>query len=116
MKKKGCGKMQNTFEEKKRMDTGKVFVGGQTMSSGRHCLTIEERGILTASGVLDVGAVTEEGICATTQLGDLHIRGSNLKVVRLDSSTGELVLSGEIQALSYVQNHPSRSLLSKLFR
>lgn len=116
MEKKGCVDMQNLFEEKKRTPSAQQTVSNRTMTSGRHCLTIEERGILTATGVLDVGTVTDEGISATTQLGELHIRGNNLKVVRLDSATGELVLSGEIQALSYTEARQARSLLAKLFR
>ncbi len=81
-----------------------------------HVLCLEERTRLTATGVTDVGAVTEEGVSASTRAGMLHVRGKGLKVVRLDAATGELELAGEVQAISYAAEQHSQSWLARLFR
>lgn len=81
-----------------------------------HTVCLEDRKNLTVTGVTDVGEVTPEGVSAATPWGELHVRGTGLKVIRLDSATGELVISGEIQALSYTEETRSRSWFSRLFR
>ena len=81
-----------------------------------HVLCLKERTRLTATGVMDVGTVTEDGISAATKAGTLHVRGKGLKVIRLDAATGELELAGEVQAVSYVDEQRHRSWLARLFR
>ena len=85
-------------------------------SAGENTLVVEGRRKLFVTGVADVDAVTDEGVRASTQLGILLIRGKGIRVVRLDSSTGALELSGEIQSVSYAGEQRSRSWLARLFR
>ena len=68
---------------------------------GTHRLVLEERGILTATGVSNVDSFDDTVIVAYTDLGELTIRGENL----------------QISAMIYTDNQPkSAGILKKLFR
>ena len=82
-----------------------------------HSLILEDRKALTVTGVLDVGSFDEQVVVASTDHGDLVIRGSGLEISRLNVETGELVLSGEVVSVTYTESVSGKNgLFSKLFR
>lgn len=82
-----------------------------------HSLILENRKMLTLTGVSDVDSFDEQTVIAYTDYGELTVHGKNLHINKLSLETGELALDGEIVSLSYT-DHQSNSggLLSKLFR
>ncbi|HEX2985859.1 MAG TPA: sporulation protein YabP [Caproiciproducens sp.] len=81
-----------------------------------HNLIVENRKALTATGVSNVDSFDEQTIVAYTDLGELIIRGSQLKINKLNIETGELNLSGDIVSLSYSDNKPAGGFFSRLFK
>lgn len=82
-----------------------------------HNLIMEERRSLTVTGVTDIERFDEEEVVVCTDLGELSIRGEGLHLNKIDVADGELLVEGEIDALSYSDKEPIRGgFLSKLFR
>ena len=82
-----------------------------------HNLVLEDRRMLTVSGVSDVDSFDEETVVVFTDLGELTVRGSNLHINRLSVDVGELTVEGNIAALIYSDEAPrSGGFFSKVFR
>lgn len=82
-----------------------------------HNLVLEDRRMLTVSGVSDVDSFDEETVVVFTDLGELTIRGSNLHINRLSVEVGELTVEGNIAALIYSEDAPkSGGFFSRVFR
>lgn len=82
-----------------------------------HNITLKDRCCLTVTGVTDVDSFDEVAIVAYTDIGELTIKGEELKINRLNTETGELNVEGKISSLSYLDEEPAaRSFFSKVFR
>lgn len=87
------------------------------MSAMPHNVVLEDRKLLTVSGVADVDSFDEETVIIFTDLGELTVRGSNLHINRLSVEVGELTMEGNISALIYSDEAPkSGGFFSKVFR
>lgn len=83
-----------------------------------HNIILEDRRVLTVSGVSDVDSFDEETVMLYTELGELTIRGSDLHMNKLNVETGDVSIEGNISSLSYQDETPRSSggFMSKLFR
>lgn len=83
-----------------------------------HNIIMENRKLLTISGVNDVDSFDEELIVLFTELGQLSIKGKNLHISQLNVDTGELNMTGEIIALFYNDEQPKGkgTFISRVFK
>ncbi len=83
-----------------------------------HNIILEDRRMLTVSGVSDVDSFDEQTVMLYTELGELTIRGSDLHMNKLNVETGEVYIEGNISSLSYQEEAPRSSggFMGKLFR
>ena len=81
-----------------------------------HTMLLDNRKVLTVSGVSNVDSFDEQTVVAYTDYGELLISGTHLKIDKLSVETGELIVHGEISALTYSENKPSGSVFSRLFK
>lgn len=82
-----------------------------------HNIILEERRVLTVSGVQDIDSYDEQSVIAFTELGELTIKGENLHINKIDVQTGELNMEGEIWELSYSElQKKQQGFFSRLFR
>ena len=82
-----------------------------------HNCILEDRRTLSVSGVNDVDSFDEQTIVASTDAGELTIRGEKLHITRLSLEIGELQVEGNIAALSYTDTVPKNAgFFSKVFR
>ena len=82
-----------------------------------HNVILEDRRILTISGVQDIDSYDEQSVVAFTELGELTIKGEGLHINKIDVQTGELNVEGEIWELCYSNLQKSQQgLFSRLFR
>ena len=89
---------------------------GESGASAQNVI-LKERKTLTSTGVSNVDSFNEETVVAYTALGEMTIRGRQLKIQRLDVQAGELTVEGEILSLHYTDNQPaSAGFFKKLFR
>lgn len=80
-----------------------------------HMLTLDNRRMLTLSGVEDVPGFDEQSV--TVKLSDctLVIKGDSLHISRLSLDTGDVAIDGKISSMQYL-GASSGSLRSRLFR
>ena len=83
-----------------------------------HHIILEEREQLSVSGVEAVESFDENTIVMYTSRGTLVVRGEGLHIEKLSLDGGDLRVEGEIDSLSYEDDHRERGggLLSRLFR
>ena len=82
-----------------------------------HNLVLEDRRLLTVSGVSDVDSFDEETVIVFTDSGELTVRGSDLHINRLSVEMGELTVEGRISALVYSEDTPKNGgFFSRVFR
>ncbi|NLB37226.1 MAG: sporulation protein YabP [Clostridiales bacterium] len=82
-----------------------------------HNLILEDRRLLTVSGVSDVDSFDEQTVVIFTDKGELTVRGKDLHINKLSVEIGELLMEGQIVSLTYSDEQPKSSgFLSKVFR
>ncbi|WP_160690152.1 sporulation protein YabP [Clostridium sp. C2-6-12] len=89
------------------------------IDENRSNLTLESRKKLILSGVMEVLSFDEQKIDMTTKLGNLTIKGEELKMNKLDVQNGDVIIVGSIAAMIYngkVSKKSNESIISKLFK
>jgi len=82
-----------------------------------HNLILEDRRLLTVSGVSDVDSFDEQTVVIFTDKGELTVRGRDLHINKLSVEIGELLMEGQIVSLTYSDEQPKSSgFFSKVFR
>ena len=85
---------------------------------GFHNLILENRNVLSLTGVTDVDTFDEKSIVLYTQLGELTIQGKDLHINSMSVETGNLSVEGDIWALVYGDKDKRKAptFFSKLFK
>lgn len=82
-------------------------------------LNLESRRKLTISGVAEVISFDELKIDLTTSLGNLTIKGEELKMNKLDVQNGDVIIEGSIASMIYngkATKKSNESIIKRLFR
>jgi sporulation protein YabP len=82
-------------------------------------LNLENRKKLTISGVIEVISFDELKIDLTTNLGNLTIKGEDLKMNKLDVQNGDVIIEGNVGYMVYngkVAKKSDESIIKRLFR
>jgi len=66
-----------------------------------HSLILKERSFLTVSQVADVDTFDERKIVLLTNEDVIEVEGENLHIQKLDVSSGDLAIEGEIFSIFY---------------
>ena len=80
-----------------------------------HSLILENRSVLSLTGVTDVACFDEQTVNVFTDYGQLIIKGSGLHISRLSLETGEVTIDGSVSSLLYSSSQ-QKGILSKLFK
>lgn len=88
--------------------------------SFNHGITLAERKNIVVTGVKKIESFDSEEFLMDTTLGFLHIKGSELEIIKLDTYQGNVSIKGKIDSLMYMDNGINKSkeetFLSKLFK
>ena len=87
----------------------------KTAAQTPHRLTMDDRRNLWMTGVAEVVSFDEEEVSIRTVQGLLSVRGSALKVDKLEKTTGELTISGQVTSLEYEEPDGRSGFWSRLF-
>lgn len=82
-------------------------------------LILENRRRLSLSGVVEVISFDEQKIDLTTSLGNLTIKGEDLKMNKLDVQNGDVIIIGSISSMVYNGGYVKKSkesIISRLFK
>lgn len=84
-------------------------------AKGKATVSLTDRSFLSLSAVDEVLRF-DEGLVSLSVLGaTLAVSGSELSIVKLSLESGEVNISGRINALVYSDEQPKKGFLSKLF-
>lgn len=72
-----------------------------SMTEKRSSIGLEDRKTLTLTGVLEVINFDEQKILLNTTLGTLTLKGSGLKMKKLDVQNGDVIIQGYINSMAY---------------
>ena len=81
-----------------------------------HRITLDQRRRLTISGVEEVESFDESSVVMRTNQGALLIHGSSLHIEKLSLDGGEVLVQGEVDALTYEEELSQGGFFSRLFR
>lgn len=83
-----------------------------------HCVHMDDRSLLSVTGVTELGCFNEREVLLMTEAGGMTIEGTGLHITKLDLDSGQIMLEGEIDAVAYDDEAPARkgSLLARVFR
>ncbi len=84
----------------------------------QHKITMENRNVLTITGITDIDSFDEKEMILYTQMGELTITGRELHINAISIETGDMSIEGDIWSLQYGDKDKQSpvSLLGKLFR
>ena len=89
-------------------------------ASFNHGITLAERKNIVVTGVKKRESFDSEEFMMDTTLGSLHIKGSELEIIKLDTYQGNVSIKGKIDSLIYmdtaVTKNKEESFLGKLFK
>lgn len=80
-----------------------------------HKLTLNERSVLTMTGVTEVASFDEAAVILHTSLGTLVVQGRGLQLKQLSLDGGQVAVEGTISALSYEEPRQPGGWLRRLF-
>lgn len=81
-----------------------------------HRVVLDQRRRLTISGVEEVESFDEGSVVMRTNQGALLIHGSSLHIEKLSLDGGEVLVQGEVDALTYEEELSQGGFFSRLFR
>ncbi|WP_407383309.1 YabP/YqfC family sporulation protein [Ruminococcus sp.] len=87
----------------------------ENMTKKPHILTLDNRRLLTLTGVEDVSGFDEQTINVKLSEATLVVKGASLHISKLNLESGDVVIDGQISSLQYL-GASSGSLRSRLFR
>lgn len=79
-----------------------------------HKLVLNERKLLTVTGVTEVVSFDDTSVIAQTELGTLVVQGKDLQLKTLLPEGGQVMVEGSIGSLVYEEPRPAGSLWRRL--
>ena len=70
-------------------------------SNLNHNIIMENRSKISISGVEDVDSFDEQTVILFTSAGLLTVRGRNFHINKLSVDSGEVVIEGDVESLTY---------------
>ena len=83
--------------------------------TAQHSINLDNRENLSITGVTDVDEFNEQEILVICQSDELTIKGELLHIEELSIDTGNLIVSGIINSLSYSEKVSGNSIIKRLF-
>lgn len=82
-----------------------------------HCVHLDNRELLSVTGVRDVGSFNDCEVTLLTDAGGMTVEGAGLHVTKLDLDDGQVVIEGDVCAVVYEEDVPGKrtSLLKRIF-
>ena len=96
-----------------KMQDQRLLEGGRLRS---HSIHIDDRRLMSVSGVKDVDSFNEQFVQLLTEAGELRIEGADLHITKLNLDEGQIMLEGEITAMEYAEAEERGSLFGRIFR
>ena len=81
-----------------------------------HNIILESRTNLVLSGVCDVRSYNDSEILLVTSMGGLIISGTSLKIIKVNTDSGDAQVTGKIRTMQYTDVQGEKGFFKKLFK
>lgn len=89
----------------------------KTVKGQNHIFHMENRQKLDITGVIKVMNFSEEQINLNTIMGQMIIKGRDMKINKLNVDNGDMCIEGEVVSINYVNKSvDGESIFKKLFK
>ena len=88
----------------------------ENVANRPHTLSLDNRHILSLSGVTDVQGFDEETVNIVTTLGVLIVKGRSLHISKLSLETSEVVIDGEVSSMHYLAGSEKKGIMARIFK
>lgn len=89
----------------------------KNITNGEHSLYMMGRKTMTLSGIKDVVSFEENCMKIISNMGNILIRGSNIKIGSFNTDTGDMQLEGRFTAVVYLdENGEKQSFIKRLLK
>lgn len=89
----------------------------KTVKAQNHIFHMENRKKLDITGVIKVMNFNEEQINLNTVMGQMIIKGRDMKINKLNVDNGDMCIEGEVVSINYVnKSADGESIFKKLFK
>lgn len=91
----------------------------ENISTVSHQISISERKQILLTGIKKINSFDEEEFIMESLMGVIVLKGSELEIIKLDTHDGNVSIKGQIDSLTYMEDHKKNnqeSFLSKLFK
>ncbi len=86
-------------------------------NSGEHSLYMSNRKSMSLSGVRDVLSFDENSVSIISVMGNIVIKGDNIKIGSFNTETGDMQIEGRFSAVVYLDNKGEREgFFKRIFR
>ncbi len=94
------------------------IIEGSSARLRMHSIHIDNRELMSISGVKDVPSFNDVEIVLLTDVGELRVEGNGLHLTKLNLDDGQVLIEGEIIALQYAcdDDRGRGGLFSRMFR
>ena len=92
-------------------------IEGGALRLRSHSIHLENRELMSITGVKDAASFNENEVLLVTDAGALTVDGAGLHITKLDLDEGQVIIEGQIIAFEYEDApEPKPGLLSRMFR
>lgn len=84
-----------------------------------HEVRIVDRSFINLSGISKINSFNDEEFLLESIQGNIHIKGSGLEIVKMDTGDGLVKIKGHLNMINYIdgkEKNKDDSLISKLFK
>ncbi|MCL2634314.1 MAG: sporulation protein YabP [Oscillospiraceae bacterium] len=86
-------------------------------TKGTHGIILENRKKAIMTGIKDIESFNENEMILITSAGGLRLRGRNFEIGKVNTESGELEMTGEINSVQYSNtDRTPNNVITKLFR
>jgi sporulation protein YabP len=90
---------------------------GGTLRLRTHSIHVENRELISITGVKDVGSFNENEVILMTDGGGLTLEGEGLHITKLNLDEGQIIVEGQLIAFEYDEAPQQRpGFFSRMFR
>ena len=80
-----------------------------------HEITLSSREKISISGVVEVVSAQDNAVCVKTNMGNLQIQGTGLRVDKLSLDDGVLMVDGKVNGIKY-SGGEKKNFFARLFK
>ncbi len=93
--------------------------GVDNIVTSNHEFKVTDRNRIYMTGIKKINSFDDEEFLLESNLGLLHLKGTDLEMIKLDTNDGNVSIKGKINSVSYIDEkslNKEEGLLSKLFK